>query len=117
MLLFDEPVQQLDLLHQLEVMEFARSFARRGGTAALVVLHDLGLAARYCDTLALLHRGRIVRLGTPDVVLTEDTLRRVWGVRASIERSPATRAIQVVPLTAFDAHLSTRDDEPAELEP
>jgi iron complex transport system ATP-binding protein len=116
-LLFDEPVQQLDLLHQLEVMEFARSFARRGGTAALVVLHDLGLAARYCDSLALLHRGRIVNIGAPDEVLTEDALRRVWGVRASIERSPATGAIQVVPLTAFDAHVSTRDGAHTELQP
>ena len=114
-LLFDEPIQQLDLLHQLQVMEFARSFARRGGTAALVVLHDLAMAARYCDTLALLHRGQIVGFGTPDEVLTEDTLRRVWGVRASIERSPATGSIQVVPLAAFDANHSLREDGHAEV--
>jgi len=97
-LLFDEPVQQLDLLHQLEVMEFARAFTRRGGTAGVVVLHDLGLAARYCDTIALLDRGRIVASGLPDDVLSIENLRTVYGVEASIQRCPATGTLQIVPL-------------------
>jgi iron complex transport system ATP-binding protein len=99
-LLFDEPVQQLDLLHQLEVMEFARAFTRRGGTAGVVVLHDLGLAARYCDTVALLHRGRIVASGVPDDVLGVDNLRAVYGVEASVRRCPETGTLQIVPLGA-----------------
>ncbi|HTF89121.1 MAG TPA: ABC transporter ATP-binding protein [Planctomycetota bacterium] len=98
LLLFDEPIQQLDLLHQLEVMEFARSFARRGGTATLVVLHDLGLAARYCDSLTLMHQGRVVMTGPPEQVLTEETIRSTWGVRAVVERNRATGTIQVTPL-------------------
>jgi iron complex transport system ATP-binding protein len=97
-LLFDEPVQQLDLLHQLEVMEFARNFARRGGTAAVIVLHDLGLAARYCDTLALLHRGVVLASGRPEDVLTPANVRDAYRVDASIQRCPATGALQVVPL-------------------
>lgn len=97
-LLLDEPVQQLDLLHQLEVMEFVRDFARRSGTAALIVLHDLGLAARYCDTITLLHRGRLVASGPPAQIFTPDHLRRVWGVEASIERSPVTGALQITAL-------------------
>ncbi|MCB9914276.1 MAG: ABC transporter ATP-binding protein [Planctomycetes bacterium] len=97
-LLFDEPVQQLDLKHQLEVMEFARAFARRAGASALIVLHDLGLAARYCDRLGVLHAGHLVAEGPPDATLTVELLRRVWGVEASLERSPATGALHVVPL-------------------
>jgi len=97
-LLFDEPVQQLDLLHQLQVMRFAREFSRREGHAAAIVLHDLALAARFCDELVLLERGRVVACGTPESVLTVERLRAVWGVRAAIERSPATGAIQVVPM-------------------
>lgn len=99
-LLFDEPVQQLDLLHQLEVMEFARAFTRRGDTAGVIVLHDLGLAARYCDVIAVLHRGRIVALGSAEQVFTPATLREVWGVEAWLEHCPATSALQVVPLQA-----------------
>jgi len=97
-LLFDEPLQQLDLLHQLEVMEFARAFSRRGGSCAVIVLHDLGLAARFCDRIALLHGGRIVASGAPEAVLTQDVLERVWGVRVALERSRATGAIHVVPV-------------------
>jgi len=97
-LLFDEPIQQLDLRHQLEVMAFARDFARREGCATLVVLHDLGFAARFCDTLALLHQGRIVSAGAPESVLTRAALEQVFGVHAQVERHPATGAIQVLPL-------------------
>jgi len=97
-LLFDEPVQQLDLLHQLEVMEFARRFARRGGTAGVVVLHDLGLAARYCDRLALLHEGRILASGAPAAVLTPGNLRRAYGVETSVRPCPETGIPQVIAL-------------------
>lgn len=99
-LLFDEPVQQLDLLHQLEVMEFARSFARRGGTAGVVVLHDLGLAARFCDTIALLLAGRVLASGRPEDVLTEPNLRAAYGVDAAVQRCAATGSLQIVPLRA-----------------
>jgi iron complex transport system ATP-binding protein len=98
-LLFDEPVQQLDLLHTLEVMEFARAFARRGGTAGLIVLHDLGLAARYCDRLVLLHQGRVLASGRPEDVLTAAHLRAAYGVEVSIERLSATGTIHVVPVS------------------
>lgn len=101
-LLLDEPVQQLDLRHQLEVMAFARAFARRGGTSALAVLHDLGLAARYCDLLVLLHEGRVLAAGAPERVLTPDALRTAWGVEASVGRHPATGALEVVALRASD---------------
>jgi len=99
-LLFDEPVQQLDLLHQLEVMEFARGFARRPGAAALIVLHDLGLAARFCDRLVLLHGGRVLASGAPDDVLSVENVRTAYGVEAAIQRCPATGALQVVPIAA-----------------
>jgi len=98
LLLFDEPVQQLDLLHQFEVMAFARAFAHRPGNAAVVVLHDLGLAARFCDRLALLHGGRIVALGAPEEVLTVANVRAAYGVEASIQRCESTGAVQVIPL-------------------
>jgi iron complex transport system ATP-binding protein len=78
-LLADEPVAALDLKHQLQTMEVLQRFVdnRRG---SLVVLHDLSLAARYCDRLYLMHQGAIVACGKPSVVLTEDHLRDVYEV-------------------------------------
>lgn len=101
-LLFDEPIQQLDLKHQLEVMEFARAFASRPSCASIVVLHELGLAARYCDELVLLHEGRVLAQGQPEQVLTHATLREAYGIHAAIDRVPATGTLQVVPLAVSE---------------
>ena len=99
-LLLDEPIQQLDLRNQLEVMEFARRFSRDVGTSALVVLHELGYAARYCDRIALLSGGRLSALGSPAEVLTPERVLEVYGVHASIERDPVTESLQVIPVRA-----------------
>ena len=96
-LLFDEPIQQLDLRHQLEVLAFARAFTRRGGTAGVIVMHELALAARVCDELVLLDAGRVVARGAPEAVLTAENVARVFGVDVVVERSPATGALQIVP--------------------
>lgn len=82
-LLADEPVAALDLAHQLQTMELLRRFAH-GNRGCLVVLHDLSLAARYCDQLILMNKGQIVSAGKPTEVLTVEALRTVYGVEAEI---------------------------------
>lgn len=98
LLLLDEPVQQLDLLHQLEVMTFARAFTRRGGTAGVIVLHDLSLASRWCDAVVLLHRGRVLAAGPPREVLTVERLREAYEVETSVTRCDVTGALRIVPI-------------------
>lgn len=85
MLLADEPVAALDLKHQLQTMEVLRRFAREQ-RSCLVVLHDLALAARYCDRLYLMHQGGMVAHGTPPEVLTDDNLRRVYELEVEFGR-------------------------------
>lgn len=89
-LLLDEPTAHLDLRHQSEILTLARELAHAGGKAVLAVLHDLNLAAAYCDRLVLLHGGRIAAQGLPTEVLTADNLRTVYGARAWVRRHPAT---------------------------
>ena len=79
LLLADEPVAALDPLHQLQAMDVLRS-ASRNGTAVIVVLHDLSLAARFCDRLVLIADGGVVAVGRPPAVLTSDHLTRAYGV-------------------------------------
>lgn len=79
LLLADEPVAALDPLHQLRVMEVLRDVAR-GGTGVIVVLHDLSLAARFCDRLVLIGDGEIIAEGRPADVLTPAHLARAYGV-------------------------------------
>jgi iron complex transport system ATP-binding protein len=103
LLLLDEPVQQLDLLHQLEVMEFARAFTRRPGQAGLVVLHELNLAARFCDRVVLLHGGKALAHGTPAEVFTVANLRHTYGVEVVLGRCPSTGALLITPVAAATA--------------
>jgi ABC-type cobalamin/Fe3+-siderophores transport system ATPase subunit/ABC-type Fe3+-siderophore transport system permease subunit len=82
----DEPVAALDPYHQLHVMELLRAHAH-GNNAGVVVLHDLSLAARYCDRLYLFNHGSIFCSGSPATVLTQDNLRTVYGIDSRIECS------------------------------
>jgi len=79
-LIADEPIAALDPLHQLSVMATLQREARHG-VCVIVVLHDLSLAARFCDRLVLLHEGRIAASGVPGAVLRDDMLSRVFGTR------------------------------------
>jgi iron complex transport system ATP-binding protein len=87
LLLLDEPTAFLDLRHRVEVLEVVRSLADQG-RAALVVSHDLGLAARFCDRLVLLSGGVVLAEGAPAEVLEPDRLRRAFGVEASVVEGP-----------------------------
>ncbi|MBO9696802.1 MAG: ABC transporter ATP-binding protein [Sphingopyxis sp.] len=83
-LIADEPLASLDPGHQIDVMDMLRAEAAGGGLV-VAVLHDLTLAARYCDRLLLIDDGRIVADGTPAEVLTADRLRIVYGIDAAVE--------------------------------
>jgi len=95
LLLADEPVAALDPAHQIGVMGLLRERAR-GQRGGVVVLHDLTLAARYCDRLLLLDRGTVVAEGRPREVLTEECLAAVYGVHACIGHS-ADGGLYVLP--------------------
>jgi len=86
-LLLDEPTSMLDPLHQHTTLQSVREFANRGA-AVMVILHDLNLAARYCDRLLLLESGRSYALGTPDAVLVPEALKAVFGLEVLVQRHP-----------------------------
>ena len=83
-ILADEPIAALDPWHQLQVLELLRAEAARGRAVA-VVLHDLQLAARFCDRLLLLNGGHAVVCGTPREVLSAETLAAIWRIDASVD--------------------------------
>jgi iron complex transport system ATP-binding protein len=86
LLLLDEPTNHLDISAALDLLELVRAT----NLSTLCVLHDLNLAAAYCDRLCVLSDGRIVAAGSPATVLTEDLVRDVFGVTARRLRHPAT---------------------------
>ena len=94
LLLLDEPTAFLDLRHRIEVLTRVREFAAAGG-GALVVSHDLGVAARFCDRLVLLGGGRVLAAGTPAEVLVPERLREAFGIEAAILRDPGGQPVVV----------------------
>ncbi len=94
-LLLDEPTAFLDLKHRVEVLREVRAFAR-SGRSALVVSHDLSLAARSCDRVVLLGSGSVAGIGPPADVLTRENLRAAFGIGVQSFPGP-DGALVVVP--------------------
>jgi iron complex transport system ATP-binding protein len=84
-ILLDEPLNNLDLNHQLEIMQLLRSLHASGRTLA-VVLHDLNMAAQYCDELLLLDQGCVAARGTPEQVLDPRLILEIFKARVSVHR-------------------------------
>ncbi|MEL7466481.1 MAG: ABC transporter ATP-binding protein [Pseudomonadota bacterium] len=95
LLMADEPIAALDPAHQIATMETFAALAGEG-RAVLTALHDLGLAARWCDRLVMMREGRIVAEGAPREVLTPERLRAVYGIEAHIAEMDGGVIVQPV---------------------
>lgn len=98
LLLLDEPTTWLDLPHQIEILSLLRRLNRDNDTTVISVLHDLNLAARFCDHLILLGRNGVVATGTPDQVITEANLQNAFSLEARVLPDPVSGAPMVHPL-------------------
>ncbi|TVY07677.1 ABC transporter ATP-binding protein [Paenibacillus cremeus] len=96
LLLLDEPTTFLDIGYQVEMMSLVRTWQQERGLTVISVLHDLNLAAQYCDRLMLLHDGRAAGLGKPEDVLTAELLERVYGTRPYILPHPDSGVPQIL---------------------
>ncbi|NLJ55978.1 MAG: ABC transporter ATP-binding protein [Firmicutes bacterium] len=83
-LCLDEPTSNLDVRHQLEVMELVRDIAKQQKKCVLIVIHDLNLAARFADQILMLKEGRVYAAGLPGDVLTPENIKAVYGVDSMI---------------------------------
>jgi iron complex transport system ATP-binding protein len=96
LLMLDEPTTYLDIGYQQQMMEYIRRWQGRNGMTVIAVLHDLNLAALYCDRIMVLHQGRVVETGTPGEVLSADLLEQVYGVRPTIVKHPSHGVPQIL---------------------
>ncbi|MFF5994894.1 ABC transporter ATP-binding protein [Lysinibacillus sp. KU-BSD001] len=90
-MVLDEPTNHLDIQHQLQLMDLIRSLP----ITIMVALHDLNIAATYCDKIYVMKKGEVVAYGTPLEVLTPALLRDVFGVHAEIGIHPITKKPQL----------------------
>jgi iron complex transport system ATP-binding protein len=97
LLLLDEPTANLDLHHQVAMLELVRGLSREQGLSVLAAVHDLQLAALYCDRVALLSSGRVISQGPPEAVLTEPLLLEAFRQRVVLSAHP-THGVPLVAL-------------------
>jgi len=99
-LLLDEPTAFLDIRHQVAVYDLVRTLSQQHHLAVVAILHDLNLAALYCDRLALLKSGRLFCLGTPEQVLTYVNIKAVYETEVYIGLNDITGKVHILPLDA-----------------
>jgi iron complex transport system ATP-binding protein len=87
-ILLDEPTANLDISHQLEILDLIKGLCREKNLAVLIAIHDLNLAAQYCDRLLLIKEGQIYAEGTPDQVVTSANIKAVYGTKSFIYPHP-----------------------------
>ena len=95
-LLLDEPTNHLDINYQLQIFDFVK----RLGVTVLSAMHDLNMAALYCDRIYVLNDGKVVLQGTPEDVLTEENILNVYGVRCDVSKHQITEKVSITFLPA-----------------
>ncbi|TYP77560.1 heme ABC transporter ATP-binding protein [Paenibacillus methanolicus] len=96
LLLLDEPTTYLDIGYQLQLLDTVKQWQREQGITVVAVLHDLNLAAQYCDQLFVLCNGRIEASGTPEAVVNAELVERVYGASSVVVRHPVSGVPQLL---------------------
>ena len=96
--LLDEPTANLDLAHQATMLTLVRARCDKGDSAAVVVTHDVNLAAEFADEVMLLEKGRTIEVGPPREVLTPELLGRVFDLRVLVDAHPISGAPRITPV-------------------
>lgn len=98
LLLLDEPTTFLDVSHQVEVLDLLTDLNESSGITIVMVLHDLNLAARYCDQIVMIADGVVEAVGVPSEVFTEERVEKVFGLTSRIITDPVSGTPLVLPI-------------------
>lgn len=110
LLLLDEPTTYLDIGYQIQMMDLIMDWRRQTGLTVVAVLHDLNLAAMYCDRMLLLQDGKIRAIGTPAEVIRSDLIRQVYGTRAIVVEHPVHHLPQIMLQQGGKVHGTAEPD-------
>jgi iron complex transport system ATP-binding protein len=96
LLLLDEPTTYLDIGYQIQMMDYVRSWQQESGLTVVAVLHDLNLAAQYCDRILVLKEGLVVQTGTPEQVVKSELIAEVYRTEPTVLPHPVSRQPQIL---------------------
>ena len=90
-ILLDEPTANLDISHQVEILDMIKNLCLENNLAVVIALHDLNLASQYCDRLVMINNGRVHTLGTPGEVINSQNIKEVYGTEGCVYAHPVNR--------------------------
>jgi len=96
-LLLDEPTSHLDITNQIDILNLVKNASRKG-MVVVAVIHDLNLAAYYCDKICLLQDGELISTGTPEQVLTSSNIERAFNIAVKVIPNEITNSLYVIPV-------------------
>jgi len=99
-MLLDEPISQLDIHHQIEIMDTIKLLNEKFNITVITVLHDLNIASQYSDCLILVDKGKIASFGEPDVVLSENNIKKIYNMDVIRIKNPVNGKPHIIPLSS-----------------
>ncbi|MGQ9545968.1 MAG: ABC transporter ATP-binding protein [Dehalococcoidia bacterium] len=102
-MLLDEPTANLDINHQVEILNLVKSLCLQQNLTVIVALHDLNLAAQYCDWMVMLNGGKVYAEGTPLDILTAPNIKKVYGAEVCVYPHPINK-LPTTLITASGSH-------------
>jgi len=108
-ILLDEPTANLDIRHQVEILDLIKSLCQENNLMVVIALHDLNLAAQYCDRLILINDGRVHAQGTPEEVINSQNIKEVYGADGCVYAHPFNGLPAVLLKAGNSRHAKPRD--------
>ncbi|AFS79457.1 putative iron (III) dicitrate transport ATP-binding protein [Gottschalkia acidurici 9a] len=96
-MILDEPVSQLDIQHQIEILDILKGLAENKKLTVILSLHDLNISSEYCEHLILMDKGKIFKSGTPEEIISEENINKVYNIRALTMKNPLTGKPHIIP--------------------
>ena len=96
-LLLDEPTTYLDIAYQVEILDLLTDLNRRRNTTIVMVLHDINLSARYADYIFALRKGKLIKQGSPEEVITSELIDDVFGLDCEVIKDPVSKSPFIIP--------------------
>jgi iron complex transport system ATP-binding protein len=112
-ILLDEPTANLDISHQVEILDLIKNLCRKNNLTVVIALHDLNLASQYCDRLILINKGRVHAQGSPKEVINSRNIKQVYGAEGCVYTHPVNGlpAVLLKAGTSSTAHHKARAGE------
>ncbi|MFW5790916.1 MAG: ABC transporter ATP-binding protein [Bacillota bacterium] len=97
-LIFDEATSHLDINHSIDIFKIAKELIKQNELTVIAIIHDLNLAAQFCDRIMVLNKGEKISIGRPEEIITEEMLAKIFNLEALIQSNPVNQRPFIIPV-------------------